>query len=293
MGHQRIEVVMFARRFSGEFRWLGLALLLGTVGLGCSQEAATDEAAGLAADSVAYFQAREMEEGPEQMAAIEALIDKFPSSKWTERAYSKFVSLALEHAPERAESILHTFQETDFESPNPYNAVGWHLAEEEKHLDLAIPILEKAVAKARAGDDTDMLASCIDSEAWAHYKAGNYAVAVERMEEAYEIIGPGNDEIDMHMAVIYDAADMDDKALPIYISLLGHMEHRGYRQSVSEIVSATGGSMEEINAEIDALREAGAKEAPEVTLPTLADGTPLSLSDYRGKVVLLNFWHPT
>ncbi|MBI3989959.1 MAG: redoxin domain-containing protein [candidate division NC10 bacterium] len=33
------------------------------------------------------------------------------------------------------------------------------------------------------------------------------------------------------------------------------------------------------------------KPAPGFALPSLADGKLINLSDYRGKVVLLDFWH--
>ena len=108
-----------------------------------------------------------------------------PDSRWTERAYPAFVELAEEHAPDRVETILASFLATDLASPGAYNAIGWHLAESEQHLELAVPILEKAVAKAREADDPEMLSYCLDSEAWARYKMGDYATAVERMEEAY------------------------------------------------------------------------------------------------------------
>jgi cytochrome c biogenesis protein CcmG/thiol:disulfide interchange protein DsbE len=32
------------------------------------------------------------------------------------------------------------------------------------------------------------------------------------------------------------------------------------------------------------------KPAPAFTLPSLADGTPISLDQYKGKIVILNFW---
>jgi len=138
-----------------------------------------------------------------------------------------------------------------------------------------------------------MLASCLDSEAWARHKNGDHATAAARMEEAYAILGPGNDEIDEHMALIYDAAGMDEKAKPIYMDLLSHMESPLLRGNLARIVSDGGGSLAEIEAEISRRRAEGATEAPDFTLPTLASAEQVSLKDFRGRVVLLNFWHPT
>jgi tetratricopeptide (TPR) repeat protein len=273
--------------------WVGPLALACAIASGCTQRSSSDRSPAGPADSVAYALALGIEDGPARLAAIEAFIDEYPQSKWTEQGYPKIVALASEHEPDRVESILRRFLTTDLASPNPYNAIGWQLAEAGEHLDLAVAILEKAVAKARAGGDADNLASCLDSEAWARYKAGDYATAVERMEEAYETIGPGNDEIDMHMALIYDAAGLDEKAQPLYIALLGHMENPLLREKLAAIVTSSGGSLDAVNAEIEALREAVATPAPELTLPSLADGEPISLSDLRGRVVLLNFWHPT
>ena len=284
---------MSETRHPRDLTWFGIVALICMIGSGCGQRLPAHQSPAGAADSVAYALALENDDGPARMEALEAFIAKHPHGKWTELAYPRFVGLAEDHEPDRVTSILETFLGTDLDSPNPYNAIGWHLAEAEEHLELAVSILEKAVAKARKAEDPDNLASCLDSEAWARYKMGDFATAVERMEEAYETIGPGNDEIDMHMALIYDAADMDEQARPLYIDLLGHMEHPGLREKLAAIVASSGGSLDAVNAEIAALREAGSKPAPDFTLPSLADGQPISLRDFRGKTVLLNFWHPT
>jgi hypothetical protein len=265
------------------------------VSAGCSKEQAgsTSSATDDAADSVAYTQAVAIEDEGARLTALRALVDHSPASRWSARAYPRVVSLAREHAPSEVPGILRRFSETDYAAPEPYNMVGWDLAENGEHLDLAIPILEKAVARARAGGDSLMIASCLDSEAWARYKAGDHAKAVERMEEAYALYGPGTDEIDEHMAFIYDAAGMDEKAAPIYKNLLGHMEHPEVRGNLEAIVRASGGSLDDMNREIAQLREATKAPAPDFSGPSLADGSTLSVKDFRGKVVLLNFWHPT
>ena len=47
-----------------------------------------------------------------------------------------------------------------------------------------------------------------------------------------------------------------------------------------------------VTAELTAARAAKAKPATPFTLETLASGKPVSLDDYKGRVVLVNFWYP-
>ena len=52
-------------------------------------------------------------------------------------------------------------------------------------------------------------------------------------------------------------------------------------------------SAADVAADVAALREAGAKPAPDFSLPDYPDRRAVSLADYRGKVVLINFWYPS
>jgi thiol-disulfide isomerase/thioredoxin/Tfp pilus assembly protein PilF len=52
-------------------------------------------------------------------------------------------------------------------------------------------------------------------------------------------------------------------------------------------------SPEAVQADVRALREAGAKPAPSFTLPDYPGRKDVSLADYKGKVVLINFWYPS
>ena len=60
---------------------------------------------------------------------------------------------------------------------------------------------------------------------------------------------------------------------------------------------ATGRALKKSPADVAAdlakLREAGATPAPAFTLPDYPDRKNVSLADYRGKVVLINFWYPS
>ena len=52
------------------------------------------------------------------------------------------------------------------------------------------------------------------------------------------------------------------------------------------------GSVRDVFAEIDATRRAHAKPASDFSLKDY-DGKDVHLADFKGHVVLLNFWHPT
>ncbi|MDM7916315.1 MAG: hypothetical protein ACE15D_10030 [Candidatus Eisenbacteria bacterium] len=281
-----------------QWRWIVGAALTTLLAVplfaGCSGENRTAGGTGsAAADSAVYAQAAGLEDESARMAALEQFLKEHPHSEQAAEAYARLVPLELEHRPESVQSTLQQFLKTDFPSAAPYNSVGWDLAEREQHLDLAVPILEKGVAKARAEGDSNGIASVLDSYAWALYKKGDAAAAAEPILEARKIYGQPIDEIEEHAALILDAAGRDDEAREIYVALLGHQESPKLRQNLEKIVAEKGESMADVDASIQATRAANAFEAPDFTLPTLADGTPLSLSSLRGKVVLLNFWHPT
>jgi hypothetical protein len=269
------------------------ALLL-CIGVGCSKhQDSTSKAGATPADSLAFSKAKSVEDEALRLDALQQFVDAHPGSPLSGTAYPEIVSLAAKVRPETLTDILKRFSATDFKSSDPYNAIGWDLAESGEHLDLAVPILVKAVAKARALGDSTNLASCLDSEAWARYKAADARAAVAPMEEARRLTRLPDDEMERHMSLIYDAAGMPEKAQPIYVSLLSHMEDPDLRARLEKGLQATGGSPETVNAEIDRGRAASITPAPEFTLPSLVGGKPISLSEYRGKVVLLNFWHYT
>ncbi len=272
--------------------WIAPLLLL-ALAQGCGGGGGAGSQVATAADSTALQEARKIQETAERFVALEEFVKRRPGHPLSGDVYPELIDLARDHAPEKVESLVRAFMKDDYPSAMPYNAVGWDLAVAGEHLDLAVPILERAVAKARQENDPMGLASCLDSEAWARYRAGDAAAAVKPMEEARSLIEEKNDELEDHMARIYDAAGMAEKARPIYLDLLSHMEHPDYREALGRIVAAGGGSMDEVNAEIQRRRIEGATPVSDFTLPSQSGAAPISLADHRGKVILLNFWHYT
>jgi len=49
----------------------------------------------------------------------------------------------------------------------------------------------------------------------------------------------------------------------------------------------------DVDADVRRIRETAAKPAPAFSLPDYPDRKSVSLSDYKGKVVLINFWYPS
>jgi len=280
-------------RHRDHMRRLAPLLIIGAAfAAGCTGSQVGEQTAATAADSTALQEIMSIKDGAARMTALGDFVKKHPNNPLAGDAYPRLISLSREHAPDQVKGLVQRFAATNFDSPNPYNSVGWDLAEVGEHLDLAVPILQKAVAKARLQNDPMNLASCLDSEAWARHKAGDSRAAVGPMEEARGLLEEPNDELEEHMATIYEGAEMPELAQPIYISLLGHMEDPEIRARLTEIVTSRGGSMQPIDEQIEQTRLAFAKAAPAFTLPGQNGGT-IDLAQHLGKVVILNFWHYT
>jgi len=57
--------------------------------------------------------------------------------------------------------------------------------------------------------------------------------------------------------------------------------------------AALGKSARDVDADVWKVRDARATPAAAFTLPSVRDGAPVKLEDFRGRVVLLAFWYPT
>jgi hypothetical protein len=65
------------------------------------------------------------------------------------------------------------------------------------------------------------------------------------------------------------------------------------RRAAERFGAAAHRSAFEVAADLRERLQRGADLAPDFALPTCSDGRTVSLSELRGKVVLLNFWFPT
>ena len=170
---------------------------------------------------------------------------------------------------------------------NAYNEVAWDLVEHNERLDDAIRLASLGVDKA-----TDSLSkgSVLDTKGWAQFENGDYAEAVASLKLA-EALSPNNEEMG-HLAQAYDKAGMAADARDAYATLLISQEDPRLRSRVEALTRQLKGSVTETFGKIDAQRRAASKPSDDFALKDY-DGKTIRLADFRGKVVLLDFWHPT
>jgi Flp pilus assembly protein TadD len=299
------------------------SILLAAVFLGgCSRERGKSEAPG---DEAAFQQAVAMEQREARVQALEEFLESYPKSSLRAQAYRRLyddlqkvdeerahrlleVGLAKETDPSvrsillyknyqhardsHPQSIAEAVRKILKEEPKDagiYNAVAWNLVERGEHLDLAVELARKG---AELAEDRRTKGYILDTEGWALFKQGRFSEAVEKLEEALGYYGEPDEEILEHLARAHAMGGDKDKALEIFTDLLVSQEDPGMRAEAEALLKARGGDLEAFREEIRRRRLEAARAAPDFTLKDL-EGKEISLSDFRGKVVLLNFWHPT
>jgi tetratricopeptide (TPR) repeat protein len=288
-----------------------------------SKEAGKERAAAVT-DTTAFTDARAVADTTARLAAWDTFLKTYPTSSFRPRAIasycgllmakepaklSGFVATALqvekdpatrgqlhyaaymyaqEHAADRLPAVLQAMRDDPLIETDACNMVAWDLVERNQLLDDAIALAAIGVQKA---PDDGSKGSILDTQGWAHFAKGEYPRAVELLVQAVGL-DKESTELQMHLAQAYDKAGQSKEALAVYTELLIPAEDPMIRERVAALSKAAGQSPTGVFQRIDRVREANAKPAPAFTLKNY-DGKELAFADTKGKVVLLNFWHPT
>ena len=299
----------------------GIALLVALFAFGCSKH----REAAKAADQEAYEAAAGLEQAGARIQALREFLDAFPESPRRPAAYRRLYEDLQAKDEKAAHELLATglARETDpavraallyknylhaksfhpekvheaarrilDENPGDwgiYNAVAWDFVEEGENLDLAVALSTRGSEKA---PDSLSKAYVLDTEGWALYKMNRFPEAVSALQEAAGLQKEPDQEVLEHLALAQAAAGKKEEALSLLTTLLGTQEDPELRREAEAIATEMGRPLDALREEIRRRRMDQAAMAPDFTLKDL-DGRPMSLSDFRGKVVLLNFWHPT
>ncbi len=205
---------------------------------------------------------------------------------------------AQAHAGDRLPAVLKAMRDDPTIEADACNMVAWDLVERSPALSDAAErnrLLDEAIALAAIGvpkaTDDDSKASILDTQAWAHFGKGEYAPAIDLLVQSVRLDST-NTEVQMHLAQAYDKAGRSKEALALYADLLIPAEDPMIRERVEALSKAAGEPPAAVFKRIDQAREANARPAPAFTLKDYS-GKELAFADTKGKVVLLNFWHPT
>jgi tetratricopeptide (TPR) repeat protein len=171
-----------------------------------------------------------------------------------------------------------------------YNDMGYALAEAGEHLDLAIDLCKRAIEVAK---DTDTKSYVYDSLGWAYFKAGKIAEAVDALKQAVKLAGEDIEESTLkHLGEVQLAAGKTEDAAATYLDLMARGQFDDIRAKLDSLYTATGRSVADLDKDIKTRRERRMSPAPQFSLRDIKGGAK-ALSDYKGKVVLLNFMQPT
>jgi tetratricopeptide (TPR) repeat protein len=300
---------------------MALAISIGACGRG---EKKPDT--GGVSDTTAYRGASTLTDTTAQITALGKFLQGYPESSFRSRAYRRLYDLesaadksraaagvrralrkekqpaarsalhyilfgyTQEHDPDAVDSVIRAVlaDKADLEY-ELYNAIAWDLAEKGRNLDQALELAERSVAKA---PDSLAQATVLDTKGWVYYQRKEYAKAIETLTAAIAVSPEPYEEIEIHLAQALDAAGMKAEAREAFAKLLLTREDPEFRARALALTAELGGSPDDFRRDLDRRREERATPAPDFTLKNYA-GQDITLSSFRGQVVLLNFWHPT
>lgn len=313
------------RRLAAALTGIALALALALGACSRGDKSASRGASGVS-DTLAYRTVAATADTAKQIAAVEDFLARYPESSFRARAHRRLFNLERERNPEvaaarlrkqlkkekqpEARGALHyaLFEHVHEHQPGEqaavvrdiladrasleydvYNAVGWDLADAGQELDLALELAERGLAGA---PDSLAKAACLDTQGWGHYQKGDHAKAIESLEAGKAVTSKPFEELDIHLAKAYQAGGMKEKARDLFLELMLTQEDPDLRARLTQVTQDIGGSPEEVFRDLDRRREEHAAPASDFGLKDYS-GKDVYLADFRGSIVLLNFWHPT
>ena len=212
-----------------------------------------------------YWLAFEASGSAERIALYERLRRDFPPDKfsWSASGMTALADLYIESQPDQA-------------------------------LTLAEAMLKQSKSKT-AGTEwqnrADFVRAVIDARGLL--QKGETAAAVTRLESAPSLRYANTTVLSLLKAEARDRAGETAKAYDGLLAIAAREPDDQIDRALKQYAAKLGKAPGDITTDVWKMRDAEAKPAPAFTMPDYPDGKPVSLSDYKGKVVLLNFWYPT
>ena len=331
LGMKEFAGAAHARRAGAPSRLLVAAAAILMFAAGCGERGKTanteggKKTAAAVSDTAAYHGAMAQTDTTARIAALQDFLKNYASSPFRPAVYSRLCDLlerkspdqsaaflsehlqserdpasrgriyyaqythAKDHAPGEVGTVIQALENDASPDANVYNMVAWDLVEQGTRLDDAVKLASIGADKA---PDSLSKAEVLDTKGWAQFTKGDYREAAGTLELAVGL-GPKEEDIRGHLAEACDKAGDAARARDLYAGLLVAHEDPQMRSRLEALVRQTGGSAKNVFQKIDADRKAQARPAADFALQDY-DGKEIQFAGAtRGKVVLLDFWHPT
>ncbi|MEE9334365.1 MAG: tetratricopeptide repeat protein [Granulosicoccaceae bacterium] len=166
-------------------------------------------------------------EGAEAIKILSEGLASFPDSG--ELLYSRALTADANNDTEMLRNDLSRLIEVEPDNAHAMNALGYHLADNDLELERAIELVERA--HQLIPND----AAIIDSMGWVRYKAGDNAVALAYLKQAYELLR--DPEIAAHLGEVMWVSGAQDAARDLWNkALLESPDHPKLKQAMERFI---------------------------------------------------------
>lgn len=234
-------------------------------------------------------QSRSEEAEGRTWARVELQIE--PSEKGRGVLYTLLFRSALEaDMREVAIQIGEEVWATGLTDPATLNELGWGLVGDPGwNVDLGTRLAERGIEHAEPGRDR---ASIMDTAGWGYYLLSRKDPSRRLLEGALAELPEIDREIAGHLVALYERIGDKDALLKLLTRILHTRMDSKMQLRAEALLVEQGGDVAEFRKGLWRERLDRAEAAPDFELKDL-QGRNYRRSDYEGRVLMLNFWHPT